>query len=120
MTQATTDAEFYPPVAALFRAIFFDPAPRPKPSWAYCVWNPDRNVAKIGFSKNPIGRFKQIRAASADNLLLVGCIPGGRIAKSVWQEALSDKRVRGDWFDASDGLIIHGFLEASLRSDGVI
>lgn len=93
-----------------------------KASFVYCIWNVDRNAAKIGFSGSLDRRFQQLQTACCDKLVPWAYYPGGRVAEEVWHEALTNcgLRMQGEWFDASDGLILKGFLETALREGGAL
>lgn len=86
----------------------------------YCVWNVERDAVKIGFTRSPRRRFAQLKTACADELIYWGHFPGGRIAEEVWHEAFAHKRMNGEWFDASDNIILQAFAEAALKAEGVI
>lgn len=89
-------------------------------SYVYCIWNPARHTAKIGHTSNLERRFQQLQTACCDRLVPWAYYPGCRIAEAVWHEALTDIGLRkhGEWFDASDGTILKGFLETALREGG--
>ncbi|WP_366916819.1 GIY-YIG nuclease family protein [uncultured Nitratireductor sp.] len=94
--------------------------PKRPSTFVYCIWNPSRNTAKIGYTENLERRFQQLQTACSDRLIPWAYYPGDRVTEQVWHEALTNcglKKV-GEWFDASDGMILKGFLETSLRQGG--
>lgn len=92
----------------------------PGNGFVYCIWNPTRNTAKIGFTTSPARRFQQLKTACCDPLIYWAHFPGNRITEEVWHEALDlhGLRRQGEWFDTSNGLILKEFLAHALTNGG--
>lgn len=91
-----------------------------EPAFVYCIWNIDRDTVKIGVSKSPHRRLAQLKTGCPDELILWAFYPGTRIAEQVWHESLKncELHIAGEWFDATDDLILCGFAETALREGG--
>lgn len=113
-----TPADNFAVIESFFRTMFRHVEGKSQ-RFIYLVWNVDRETAKIGFSKNPAKRFRELRAASPDDLKFVGSIPGGRKAKAVWKIAMAASHIKGDWFSTAGNQILHRFIMASLEADGI-
>lgn len=53
---------------------------------------------KIGFSKNPATRLKELQTANPNKLVLVATMPGNLQTELSLHEIYKNKRVRGEWF----------------------
>lgn len=71
--------------------------------WVYFIQGGDK--VKIGWSRNVALRLSQLQTASADELVLLGCMPGTQETERRIHEAFSALRVRGEWFRAEAGLV---------------
>jgi hypothetical protein len=64
----------------------------------YFVHNRNGRALKIGTAADPKARFKQLRTASPDDLILLGSIPGGVTEETALHARFADYRIRGEWF----------------------
>lgn len=75
----------------------------PVPSgFVYCIVHHERQAVKIGFSRNPSRRFRQLQTGSADSLTLFEKMPGDRALEKAFHKIFADKRLTGEWFKDSD------------------
>lgn len=54
---------------------------------------------KIGFTRNPGARFKQLQNTSPHPLELIACSPGGEEVEKLYHIAFQDARTHGEWFE---------------------
>lgn len=76
----------------------------------YCIGPMGAQRVKIGWSVSPFDRVKALQCGSPDYLLIYALIPGERKSEKVLHEVFEDRRVKGEWFDNSDGEIVDTFL----------
>jgi hypothetical protein len=78
------------------------PEPPPRPprasTWVYFAQRGEDGPIKIGMSKHPISRVKDLGAASAEGLRLLGVVPGGRRQEVELHTMFSGARLNGEWF----------------------
>lgn len=53
---------------------------------------------KIGFSRNPANRARQLQAGCPFRLHLVGCVSAPMTAETQLHNTYADKRIHGEWF----------------------
>lgn len=68
----------------------------------YFIRSTSTGRVKIGRSKNPEARLRDLSTAAADELVLLGVLEGDRELEMHAQ--FSDARVRGEWFDLTPAL----------------
>lgn len=90
-------------------------APRPA-SYVYFAQRGEDGPIKIGVSKNPISRVKELGTASAEGLRLLGVIPGTRRAEIEIHTLFSGCRLNGEWFRSAPDLI--AYVSAHARPFG--
>lgn len=66
--------------------------------FVYFIAAPAVSHVKIGFSKNPDGRLRELQTASGHALVLLGTIAGTRADEQVWHKQFAAKRLHGEWF----------------------
>ncbi len=64
----------------------------------YFIQNTRTESVKIGVSKDPAGRILTLRTACADELMLLGAIPGGIEGERMLHKLLNKYRLEGEWF----------------------
>lgn len=76
------------------------PPLRPKEvhSWVYFAQRGDDGPIKIGTSKHPVSRVKDLSSASAEGLMLLGVIPGSRKEEQQLHLRFTSCRLNGEWF----------------------
>ena len=67
---------------------------------------------KIGYSKDPVSRLKQMQTGCAEKLKIIGTMPGGKLEEKNIHMALSSEKLSGEWFNNSTSVI--SFLEESM------
>jgi len=70
--------------------------------FVYCIRNDAAGAVKIGFSKNPMRRIKQLQTASPSRLRLVGMLESAQAFETALHEEYAHRRISGEWFDDSD------------------
>lgn len=64
----------------------------------YYIHNTNNGLVKIGFSKHPNIRLKQLKNQHGNSLLIVRIIPGDRALEKEIHAKFSRQRVHGEWF----------------------
>lgn len=82
-----------------------------EPRWqdagfVYCIVHHERQAVKIGFSRDPALRLKQLQVGCADQLDMPQTIPGDRALETAFHRFLKARRPKGEWFDNSDGATV--------------
>lgn len=72
---------------------------------------------KIGWSRNPEKRFRQIQENHPHQLWIVGLLPGTLADEKKLHRRFANARVRGEWFEASK--IWEGIIEL-LMDEGLV
>jgi hypothetical protein len=63
---------------------------------------------KIGYTRGePEVRLKQLQTGSAADLRLMACHQGSPEDERALHEIFAEDRIRGEWFNVSDGLLEH-------------
>ena len=73
--------------------------------FVYCIVHHERKAVKIGFSKNPQKRFRQLQTACADTLTLFDKIPGDRALEAGFHRIFAERRLKGEWFADGDWVV---------------
>jgi Meiotically up-regulated gene 113 len=60
---------------------------------------------RIGISRRPLERIKEIRAGSSETLRLVAMIRGGKDKEAFLHDLFADARIHGEWFEATPDLV---------------
>lgn len=81
--------------------------------YIYFITNEEEGLVKIGFSKNPLGRLKQIETANGGKLKLAKVIKGTRQEEVKYHKVFSRYKVRREWFRLSEE--IKYFLEREVK-----
>lgn len=80
-----------------------------QPGFVYCIVQHERKAVKIGYSRNPQRRFRQIQTGSPDSLTLFDTIVGSRDLEAAFHRDWADRRLAGEWFDNRDGALTDAF-----------
>ena len=59
---------------------------------------------KLGFSKNPKRRLKQLQTANAEKLMLLKVFPGDKKVEKELHDLLDEYRMEGEWFLYDDDI----------------
>lgn len=65
----------------------------------------DKKNIKIGYSKNPNKRIKQLNTGNAKKLMLIGYMNGDKNKEKELHCQFSQDRSNGEWFSPSDELL---------------
>jgi hypothetical protein len=87
--------------------------PRPV-QWVYFAQRGMDGPIKIGVSKNPVSRVKELGTASAEGLRLLGVMPGSRRIEQEVHTLLSGSRLNGEWFRPSESVM--AYIRANARA----
>lgn len=69
-------------------------------SYIYFIGNKSRTSIKIGYSKNPEKRLKQLQTANAELLEILYVVEGGRVTERYYHNYFSDVYNKtGEWFE---------------------
>lgn len=77
--------------------------------FVYCIKHHERNAVKIGFSKDPWKRLRQLQTGSSDMFTLFDKLPGDRALERAFHKVFEDRRLQGEWFDDTDHRITFQF-----------
>lgn len=78
---------------------------RVRTEYVYFIHGGDR--IKIGFSHNPMTRLKELQTSTADDLQLLGAIPGDEQQEKALHAQFKGLHIRGEWFRADPELITY-------------
>lgn len=88
-------------------------------SYVYFVEAKNLGLVKIGFSKDPSKRLKDLQTGSPDELEGLFTFPGTKQKEKELHRKLHRFRVRGEWFKLDDiGSIYNTLYEEMLRERG--
>lgn len=73
----------------------------------YLIATVDRKRVKIGLSRNPRRRLRQLQTGHSDRLEILDLVPGGRKLEAFLHSSLSDFRMQGEWFTVEEGFFDH-------------
>lgn len=82
--------------------------------WVYVVQAKGNGLVKVGYSKAPASRIRQLQTASADTLRLVMLIPATLELEQRLHRELGDLRVRGEWFTGAAAGRLAGMFAAGV------
>ncbi|WP_423208770.1 GIY-YIG nuclease family protein [Paracoccus yeei] len=77
--------------------------------WVYCIRDDASGTVKIGFSKNPERRFRQIQTSFPFKLRLIATIPAVEAFEQFLHWSHASRRLTGEWFDDADGSVSNLF-----------
>lgn len=69
--------------------------------YVYFIGDPSSATIKIGYSKNPWARVKDLQTGRTDNLCVVATVRTTDVSECAVHELLSDERTAGEWFKVS-------------------
>lgn len=84
--------------------------------YLYCIRDHGCSAVKVGFSRNPIPRFRQIQTGNPNELELLGIVRGDVIQEQAFHRVWADRRLSGEWFDDADYAVSDAFLRAARRA----
>jgi len=73
-----------------------------RPGWVYCIRCDASEAVKIGFSKDPFRRFRQIQTSNPNNLRMIGVMEAVEAFEQFLHWSNRDRRMSGEWFDDAD------------------
>ncbi len=73
--------------------------------YTYFIEAAEANRVKIGFSKDPKARLKQLSSACPYPLKLIAAIPGPKSLEREYHRHFSTYRVQGEWFEMKGALV---------------
>lgn len=79
--------------------------------YVYLISDIDNNTYKIGYSKNPKGRLKQLQIATSNKLILlhtINCNSG--YTEEFIHDKFKDLKIKSEWF-TKDSLILDFFIK---------
>lgn len=65
----------------------------------------DKKNIKIGYSKNPNKRIKQLNTGNAKKLILIGYVNGDKNKEKELHCQFSQDRLNGEWFSPSNEIL---------------
>ena len=71
--------------------------------WVYCIRDDAAQAVKIGFSRNPSRRFRQIQTANPNKLRMVAVMQAVEAFEQFLHLSHAERRLSGEWFDDTDG-----------------
>lgn len=77
----------------------------------YCILHHERKAAKIGISRNPSRRLRQIQTGCPDVLTMIGTIPGDGALETAFHRHFAPRRLAGEWFDDADSVVRSLFMQ---------
>jgi hypothetical protein len=73
----------------------------------YFILNPITNHVKIGTSRKPLQRLRDLQTSSPGRLVLLATIPGDRRMESLFHRHYESCRVSGEWFQLTPKMQAH-------------
>ncbi|WP_423209054.1 hypothetical protein E2976_17545 [Paracoccus yeei] len=73
--------------------------------WVYCIRDDASQAVKIGFSRNPERRFRQIQTANPNKLRMVAMMEAVEAFEQFLHWSHASRRMSGEWFDDADGTV---------------
>lgn len=78
--------------------------------------NRDRYI-KIGFRQDPSKRMIDLQVANPYDMVVIGAARGTLLTEQCVHAALSDSKIRGEWFKPDNGVV--GLISYLLRESGL-
>jgi hypothetical protein len=88
---------------------YAEPEPR---KWVYFIQQGRTGPVKIGCSRAPMRRLRQLQTASAEKLVMLGTCPGRPMDEAKIHDMFRHLRERGEWFKP-DPLLLHFIQEVT-------
>lgn len=76
----------------------------------YFIADPIKNVVKIGFSKNPKRRLKQLQTSNSNMLILLGYLNGNKETEKFYHKLFGKYRLSGEWFHLDKDNVIVDYI----------
>lgn len=92
----------------------------------YFIADTTNNVVKIGYSKSPKNRLKQLQTSNSNVLVLLGFMDGNKEEEIHLHKLFSKHQLQGEWFslnneDILDYININNLINCSVeRIDGKV
>ena len=67
-------------------------------TWCYFIGNRHHRILKVGISKSPQGRIRDLQVGCPYELYVFGMIPGDEVVETMLHRALAPFALRGEWF----------------------
>lgn len=71
-------------------------------TYVYFILNENDGLVKIGYSKNPWSRCKQLQTGNGNKLKLIYYVFGDKDVEYAMHLRFKDFKVRGEWFKYND------------------
>ena len=71
----------------------------------YFIADTNKDVVKIGVSKSPKKRLKQLQTSNSNKLVLLGYIDGEKEQEKYLHNLFSKHKLSGEWFILNDEII---------------
>lgn len=75
------------------------------PGFVYFIQGENGGAIKIGFSKNPDSRLRELQTSYPDMLKILCLVPGSYKAEKEYHENFKDIRLNGEWFKPTKELL---------------
>lgn len=79
---------------------------RRRKSHVYFIQRGESGPVKVGHSKHPHSRIRELQTGCPESLFLRGTAIGGRALEELIHSELADFRLSGEWFEASAALAV--------------
>lgn len=70
--------------------------------YVYCIRDDEADAVKIGFSKNPISRLRQLQTANSRRLRLLCVFDTTQAFERSLHRSFAGRRLHGEWFRDED------------------
>jgi hypothetical protein len=75
------------------------------PGWIYFISEENNNRVKIGYSKDPYKRLKQLQTGNSNKLILLNAIPGSQKEERKWHKLFCHSKINNEWFHLSEEIL---------------
>lgn len=69
-----------------------------KQDYIYFIVDYDKKEVKVGYSKHPEQRLKELKTSNSGNLILAKIVPGTRIDEKKFHKVFCHSKIRREWF----------------------
>lgn len=80
--------------------------------FVYVIHDEKADLCKIGFSKDPLRRLKNLQTGHASTLRLLACFNGGSRLEDQLHAKFNAQRVRGEWYRVAPADVERALVEA--------
>jgi predicted GIY-YIG superfamily endonuclease len=71
-------------------------------TYVYFILNENDGLVKIGYSKSPLNRLKQLQTSNGNKLKLIYYVLGDKNVEYAMHLRFKDFKVSGEWFEYDD------------------